>query len=58
MKRDNTSLLNWIYSRNIKVHFRKSVIISHYISILKEENNMVISIDGENTFDEIQNTYL
>lgn len=57
-KKDNTSWLNWLYSRNIRLNFRKSVIVTHYISILKGQNNMVISIEGENTFDEIQNTYL
>lgn len=58
IKKDNTSWLSWVYSRNIRLNFRKSVIIIHYISILKEQSNMVMSLDEQNTFHETPNTYL
>lgn len=31
--------------QEIRLNFRKSVITIHYISVLEEQNNMVISID-------------
>jgi hypothetical protein len=64
MKKYNTSRLSWVYSKTIRLNFRRSVIIFHHISLLKEQkqygyfNNHTNKRIWENTLDEIQNTYL
>ena len=39
-------------------NIRKSVNVIHHINQLKDENNMIISIDAEKAFDKIQHPFM
>ena len=39
-------------------NIRKSINVIHHINKLKDENNMIISIDAEKAFDKIQHPFM
>jgi len=39
-------------------NIRKTINVIHYINKLKEQNNMIISLDAEKAFDKIQHPFM
>ena len=52
------SVTSGIYARNARaVHIRKSINVIYHINAMKEKNHMIISIDSEKAYDNIQYTF-
>ena len=56
----HTTWSSWVYSRDAGIlsHVLKSINVIHHIKKLKDKNQMIISIDAEKAFDEIQHLFM